>query len=240
MILLVFFAVAAILILTIPKESGEVQRLAVIATSEENAQTKQKSPAANEYPFRPASAGAPALLEGGTVSFFHDRKHLRVLVEITDSDLVQESEADNQHHYRSGDVLEIFIRPAGFRCYWEIYVTPNEKITVFFYPSPGRRLPSCLQSKPLDGLSFEVELHGSLNDYQDRDKGWKCDVVIPFNSLEKQCGQKFDFSKPWEIQISRYNHSVYLDKKEYSQLGIARGNLDFHDFSSWALLTFDK
>jgi len=238
MILFGCFAVAAILILT--TGAGEAQRLTVAAAFEANEQKNTKPPEAYEYPLRPTSAGAPALSEGGTVSFSYDRKHLRVLAEMTDSDLVQESEADNQYHYLSGDVFEIFIRPAGLRCYWEIYVTPNEKTTVFFYPSPGRRLPSCLQRNPLDGLTFGVELYGTLNDYKDRDKGWKCEVIIPFDALEKQCGQKFDFSKPWEIQVSRYNYSVYLDKKEYSQLGIARGNCDFHDFSSWALLTFDK
>jgi len=88
-------------------------------------------------------------------------------------------------------------------------------------------------------LTFRVELYGTLNKYQDRDKGWKCEVIIPFEALEKQCGQKLDFAIPWEIQVSRYNYSAYLDKAEYSQLGIATGKLDYHDFSSWALLTFE-
>jgi len=233
------FAVAAILTCVLANRSGRAERLSVVAVYEEDGMKAQRAPVACQYPFRPAWAGAPAISEEATVRFFHDRQHLRVAAAMIDSDLVQESDDNNRHHYLSGDVLEVFIRPADLQCYWEIFVTPNERTSVFFYPSAGRRLPGCLQKKTLDGLTFSVKLHGTLNMYQDRDNGWECEVTIPFEALEKQSEHKFDFTKPWEVQVSRYNYSAYLEKTECSQLGIATGRLDYHDFSSWVLLTFE-
>jgi len=118
------------------------------------------------YPFRPAGTKCPAKLnENGTVKFLWNENYLFVMADMDDSDIVQENDKDNQHHYLSGDVTELFIRPVGQRQYWEIFATPNNHKTVFSYSSPGRRLPSCRQPDGMPGYQIKVELDGTLNGY---------------------------------------------------------------------------
>ena len=132
LIVLGTLAMAAIPVLLRYNLTGRAERLPVAAAFATAGTQPQNRSGSGDYPFRPASASAPAVIEGGSVRFDYDRLQLRVTAEMTDSDLVQESDADNRLQYLSGDVLEIFIRPAGMQCYWEIHVTPNEKTSVFF------------------------------------------------------------------------------------------------------------
>jgi len=191
---------------------------------------------APSYPFLPATAKGSAVAEGGTVKFLHDKNRLIVLADMTDSDLVQENDKDNQHHYLSGDLLEVFVRPYGKKCYWELYGTPNNRRSVFFYPSFARRINTCLQDKLMDGLIIKTELKGTLNNYTDKDNGWRCLMIIPLKELEKECG-KIDFSQPLEVQVARYNYSVYLADQEFCQIGKSNSDYpNYHNFSSWVKL----
>jgi len=192
------------------------------------------------YPFFPAGKKCPpTVAEGGTVHFLWNEDYLFVMADMKDSDLVQESDKDNQHHYASGDVLEIFIRPAGQRCYWEIYATPNNRKTVFFYPSGGRQLPSCLLSNGMTDYQIKVELQGTLNNPADHDRGWRCIAAVPLKELRKQC--PLDFNSLWLVQVARYNYSAYLEETEFSQIGITTSEYpNYHRFASYAKLHLDK
>ena len=192
------------------------------------------------YPFLPAGTRCPTVLsEGGVVRFLWNEDYLWIMADMKDSDIVQECDQDNRHHYQTGDVLEIFIRPARHDWYWEFYATPNGHKTVFSYPSGGRRLPSCLLPSGMPDHQIKIELHGTLNNMSDRDNGWCCIVAIPLKELREKC--PLDFSIPWMVQVARYNYSVYLQKTEYSILGRTTSlDPDFHCFSSYALLYFDK
>jgi len=94
-------------------------------------------------------------------------------------------------------VLEIFIRPPDSQCYWEFFATPNQHQAVTFFLSSGRRLPGCLQKKGMDGYRITVELDGTLNNYADRDHGWKCIAAILLKELRKKC--RLDFSATWLV-----------------------------------------
>ena len=70
--------------------------------------------------------------ENENVKIIWDNKYIYVGAKLYDSDIVQESNEDWGHHYRTGDVMEVFLKPNGKRNYWEIYTTPNSKKTAFF------------------------------------------------------------------------------------------------------------
>ncbi|MGB9600116.1 MAG: sugar-binding protein, partial [Myxococcota bacterium] len=78
------------------------------------------------------------LHEAGYVQLAWDEDYLYAGIKFYDSDIVQESEENQQHHYRSGDLVEVFLKPERNTWYWEIYGTPNEKKTVFWFPGRGR------------------------------------------------------------------------------------------------------
>jgi|GEM_PF-2539723 len=216
----------------VPHVAGTIAELGVFS-----APAWEKVPA---LPFRSAGLEHPELTEGGTVKMLWNEDTLFLFADMVDSDLVQEEDKDGEHLYRFGDVLEIFIRPAGVRCYWEIYAAPNGRRSSFFYPSRGRRLPSCFTEPLMPGYQINVELRGTLNHPADRDQGWRCIAAIPMKALQAKAG-KLDFSKPWLMQVARYNYSVYLDNTEFSQIGITVSKSpDYHQFKSWVEVFLDK
>jgi len=193
-----------------------------------------------EYPFLPAAVGVNTVCEGGSVKFLWNEEYIFIMATMHDSDLVQENNQDNQHHYQTGDVLEVFLKPLGQSGYWEIYATPNDRQTVFYYPSFARRLPSALRKERMPGLITKIELNGTLNNPTDRDQGWRAIIIIPFKSLQKDCPQAKPQSQ-WIVQVSRYNYSLYLDACELSQIGRTFTPApNYHHFPSWAVLELSK
>ncbi len=149
--------------------------------------------------------------ENGTAKIIWDDKYIYVGAKLYDSDIVQESNEDWVHHYKTGDVLEVFLKPNGRLNYWEIYATPNSKKTAFFYYSRGRvGLPSGFSSK-MPGLIVASTCNGTLNNVNDRDQFWTTEMAIPRKELEKH-GGKIIPGKEWSFLVSRYNYSAYFDR----------------------------
>jgi len=77
------------------------------------------------------------LQEGGEVMACWDDQNLYVAVKFYDTDVCTDCKEDQTHSYGEGDTVELFIKPAHNSCYWELYATPNNKKTTFWYPSRG-------------------------------------------------------------------------------------------------------
>jgi len=181
------------------------------------------------------------LSEGGTIKLAWDARYLYVAAWMEDSDVVAEGQNDNEHHYMTGDVLEVFLKPHGARCYWELYGTPAAHKTVFFYPARGRAvLPSSARSD--FDLKVAASVEGTINDWHDRDKGWKVMLAIPLDALRKIGGPLDPESPEWSILVSRYNYSAYHEVMggELSAVIPSRGDSDFHRYERWTLLRLAK
>ncbi len=180
------------------------------------------------------------LTEGAKVQLAWDDDYLYLAAELDDSDVVAEVDEDNAHHYRSGDVLELFLRPPGKRHYWELYGVPNGRQTTFFYHSRGRTgLPGSLITGM--GMKVAAEVHGTLNDDSDKDKGWTLEMAVPRKALAAG-GAVIDVDAPaWQILVSRYNYSVYHEVQggELSTTS-EEPSPTFHDFKHWGTLRFIK
>ncbi|MCC6683168.1 MAG: carbohydrate-binding family 9-like protein [Phycisphaeraceae bacterium] len=175
------------------------------------------------------------LQERGSVQLAYDDHYLYAAIQFVDSDVVQEDDRDQQHHYQTGDVAEVFLKPdtAGNTHYWELYVTPNGRRTAFFFPGRGRLgLPSCFMYK--SDLRVAAHVQGTLNDWHDRDEGWSAEMAIPLAELAAM-GVPLTADHPWRVFVGRYNYSRYLGRVELSmspQLPVT----DYHTFESYASL----
>lgn len=97
-----------------------------------------------------------------------------------DRDVVQEEDSDQQHHYRTGDVVELFLKPKEAPYYWEFYPTPQGRRTVFFAPSRGRfGLPSNLPVSYDGQVRVAASVDGTINDWQSPDVGWCAEISVP-------------------------------------------------------------
>ena len=178
------------------------------------------------------------LREKASVKLIWDDNYLYVGAEFQDSDVVQEGKEDQSHFYSTGDLLEVFLKPAKENYYWEIYGTPNNKKSWFSFPSRGRIFfPSCASYMP-ENFKVAASVDGTLDNWKDKDKGWTVEMAIPIKELTVY-GAKFDNSADWTILLARYNYSVYLQGAElsaYPQLS----NVNWHLYEEYAKLRLEK
>lgn len=178
------------------------------------------------------------LQEKGKVKLLWDDNYLYVGAEFEDSDVVQEGKEDQSHFYSTGDLIEVFIKPAKENYYWEIYGTPDNKKTWFAFASRGRIFfPACASYIP-ENLKVAAAVDGTLNNWKDKDKGWSIEMAIPIKELTVY-GAKFDNSAGWTILLARYNYSAYFQAPEltaYPELS----NVNWHLYEEYAKLRLEK
>lgn len=176
--------------------------------------------------------------EQGAVKLLWDDNYLYVGAQLEDSDVMNEGTEDQTHLYKTGDLIEVFLKPSGENYYWEVYGTPNNKKSWFFFPSRGRIIfPACANYLPPD-FNVAATIAGTLNNWRERDTGWTIEMAIPIKELTVY-GAKFDNSCNWTVLIARYNYSAYLEKTElssYPQLSA----VNFHLYEEYARLKLVK
>ncbi len=178
------------------------------------------------------------IYEKATVKLLWSNDYLYVGAELEDSDVMNAGDSNQSHLYLTGDLIEVFLKPAGENYYWEVYGAPNNKKTWFFFPSRGRILfPACASYLPED-LNVAATVNGTLNNWRDRDKGWTVEIAIPIKELTAY-GAKFDNSANWTVLFGRYNYSAYLKKTEYSAYPLL-SNFNFHIYEEYARLRLEK
>lgn len=176
---------------------------------------------------------APA--EGGTIRLLWDDAYLYVGFVLNDTDMIQKENRDQQHHYRTGDVLELFLKPADQSHYWEFYVAPNGCKTAFFFPKRGDN-PQADDLAYQQGFTVAVSGNGTLNDNQ-LDRNWTGMLAIPLAALKAK-GIPLDQNHAWTIFVGRYNYWQELTRCEltmFPPLPVA----SFHKYEYWARLQLD-
>jgi len=173
------------------------------------------------------------LCEGGEVMMCWDDRNLYVGVRFHDSDVCTEVTEDQVHAYGQGDTLEWFIKPENSTWYWELYATPNNKKTTFWFPSRGRILPSCFKDYK-SGLRVAAGVNGTLNNWRDTDEGWTAEMAMPLADLTAY-GDKFEPGAKWRVLVARYNYSRCLPRIEYTMCPVLT-QTNYHLYERYAPL----
>jgi Carbohydrate family 9 binding domain-like len=178
---------------------------------------------------------------GGVVKFLWDDKYLYVGAKFYDEDVIAENTTNQMHHYKFGDLLELFIRPPKNTMYWELYCTPLSNKSAFFLPNGGRCfLPSCGSYTGMKGMKVAAKINGTVNNWRDKDKGWTAEMAVPIKDLTAY-GDKFGPGQAWRFFIGRYNYSRYNSNLEL--LGITDfkdGKTSYHYKQNWGTLKIVK
>ena len=180
------------------------------------------------------------VVEPGKVKLLWDDKYLYIGFEFTDLDIVAEGMKDQEHHYRTGDVAEVFLKPLAKTWYWELYVTPRGHKTAFFFPGRGLLgLPSGFPEKPaLHGMKAAAFCKGTLNNSWDKDKKWTAEMAIPRSEIG-MAGEKLDPEVPWLIFFGRYNYGRYLNQQENSSYP-QQAKIGYHVHEDYGRLKMEK
>lgn len=141
------------------------------------------------------------LAEAGKFRVAWDKATLYVGIEWTDHDIVAKGEKDHDLHFQLGDLCEVFLRHEDQERYWELYVTPAQKKSCFWFKR--RRDP--LQVDREFGLRVAARVDGTLNERDDTDRGWSAEMAISSKDLTAH-GALFGPQSSWRLLVSRYNY----------------------------------
>lgn len=148
------------------------------------------------------------LIEGGKVQFAWDEKYFYLAATFEDSDIVATGDKDQLHHYKLGDVCELFLKSDDNIWYCELYVTPRGNKTSFGFP--GGSVESLEDYK--SDLIVAANNIGTLNDETDKDTRWTAEMAMPVKDLTAR-GETFGPGSNWRVFVGRYNYSDYSNSK---------------------------
>ena len=110
------------------------------------------------------------------------------------------------------DVFEMFLKPSEDKlAYYEFKVNAlNTDLELFF---PSRGAGGYGRFAPLSKLGMEsaVHLDGTLNHWEDVDKGWTVEGRIPWTAFQATGGRPKPGDK-WRFALCRYDYSATLDR----------------------------
>jgi hypothetical protein len=172
-----------------------------------------------------------------TARLLWDDRYLYFGAEMEDQDLYATVKERNGQTWND-DVFELFFKPDSKKLgYYEFQVNAlNTPLELFL---PGRGGGGYARFGPLTprlGLESAVRLRGSLNRWQDRDRGWSVEGRIPWSAFKASGGRPRP-GATWRFALCRYDYSVYLERPEMSSTA-PLSVPDFHRYEDYGALTF--
>ncbi len=171
-----------------------------------------------------------------TARLLWDDHYLYFAAEMEDADLYADVKERNGITWEN-DVFELFFKPAADkRLYYEFQVNAaNTQLELFF---PSRGSGGYRRAAPLTkvGMESAVALDGTLNHWEDQDKGWTVEGRIPWDGF-KAAGGKPKAGARWRFALCRYDYSAAFEEPELSSTApLTQPN--FHRYEDYGELTF--
>jgi hypothetical protein len=171
-----------------------------------------------------------------TARLLWDNTYLYFCADMEDEDLYATVKEPNGMTWHD-DVFELFFRPAADKLpYYEFQVNAlNTQLELFL---PSRGAGGYERFAPLTRLGMEsaVKLRGTLNKWEDRDKGWTVEGRIPWTAFKPTGGRPKPGDR-WRFALCRYDYSVTLDQPELSSTAPLT-KPDFHRYEDYGELVF--
>ena len=171
-----------------------------------------------------------------TVKICYDDDNLYLLFECEDPDVFTLYEARDSWLWES-DVVELFAAPKDDSPnYYEFEFSPNGAIFDGRFVNRGSGGFRRWASWDCD-LRMKAVVHGTINDWKDRDEGYTVEAAIPREAFEETIGSAPFEGQTWRFAAVRMEYSVTLSKEEGAITArCTDGN--FHNRDQWYYLTF--
>ncbi|MDF7823898.1 carbohydrate-binding family 9-like protein [Pontiellaceae bacterium B12227] len=161
----------------------------------------------HDFSYSTDASGTPA--EKTHVRFAWNAQGLFVHAELEDSYIVAKSREDEQLHFETGDVFELFVKPPDEDYCWEMYATPYANKSTLFFPRDrsGMNVQNFLHDHSFRGLEVSARIE---------DRGWVADMFVPVEQLTALGGDWAE-GAAWSVLCGRYNfNNDELDNPELS------------------------
>jgi hypothetical protein len=169
--------------------------------------------------------------EGAEVRFAWNEQGLYVRAMLEDSHVIATDRRDEQLHFQTGDVFELFVKPLDDDYYWEMYATPFGNRATLFFPRQreGMTVADFLNRHAYHGLDVSAGITAT---------GWVAHMSVPARQLTA-LGATWGAETPWTVLCGRYNYNnEALDDPELSMLPPVSAT-NYHLTAEYALLNFE-
>jgi hypothetical protein len=171
-----------------------------------------------------------------TARLLWNNRYLFFSADMEDSDLFADVKERNGVLWEN-DVFELFFKPAVDKlAYYEFQVNALNTNLELFLPSRGSGGYRRFAKEDTLGMESAVHLRGTLNKWQDRDKGWSVEGRIPWSAFKPTGGRPKPGDK-WRFALCRYDYSVAFERPELSSTAPLTVS-DFHRYEDYGVLTF--
>ncbi|HVE43158.1 MAG TPA: PQQ-dependent sugar dehydrogenase [Planctomycetota bacterium] len=165
-----------------------------------------------------------------------DREYLYFLAEMEDSDLYATIKEHNGKLWEN-DVFELFFKPAAAKPgYYEFQVNAAGATLELFFPRRGSGGFDRFRNDADFHLQASVKLDGSLNHWQDKDKGWTVEGRLPWRDFIRSGGRP-QVDEEWSFALCRYDYSADFEGPELSTCA-PLSQINFHQYEDYATLRF--
>jgi hypothetical protein len=165
-----------------------------------------------------------------------DDKHLYFGADMDDSDLFADVKEHNGRTWEN-DVFELFFKPSREKLtYYEFQVNPLNTRLELFLPSRGSGGYRRFGPTTKFGMESAVQLRGTLNEWQDQDKGWTVEGRIPWSAFQASGGRP-EAGARWRFALCRFDYSAEFERPELSSTA-ALTQPEFHRYEDYGELRF--
>lgn len=165
-----------------------------------------------------------------------DDENLYFTAEMDDVDLYADVKEHNGMTW-TNDVFELFFKPAEKELkYYEFQVNAANTQLELFMPSRGSGGYQRYGARGKMGMESAVTLQGTLNKWQDDDKGWTAEGRIPWTAFEGT-GGKPKANAQWRFALCRYDYSKAYETPDLSSTAPLTYP-DFHRYEDYGVLKF--
>jgi hypothetical protein len=169
--------------------------------------------------------------EGAEVRFAWNRQGLYVHAVLEDSFVVAMDRRNEQLHFKSGDVFELFVKPLDDDYYWEMYATPFGNRSTLFFPREreGMTVDDFLTRHAYHALEVSADMTST---------GWQTQMFVPARQLTA-AGAHWGAGTEWTVLCGRYNYNnEALEDPELSMLPPVL-TTNYHLTAEYAVLKFE-
>src|SRR5437588_863659 len=165
-----------------------------------------------------------------------NRDYLYFFAEMEDTDVFAHVKQHNGQTW-DNDVFELFFKPATNKTgYYEFQVNAANTKFDMFLPARGAGAIPRFKNERKFHLESAVLVDGTLNHWEDHDKGWSVEGRIPWRDFAPTGGRP-EINEVWTFALCRYDYSADLENPALSS-SAPLAQRDFHHYEDYAPLKF--
>jgi hypothetical protein len=170
-----------------------------------------------------------------------DDEYFYVGAELEEPDIRATLTEHDSVIFRDND-FEVFLNPSGDgRNYFEFEINALNTGWDLFLAKPYREGGKADNSWEIPGLHTAIGIHGTLNQPNDRDRGWTVEMAFPWSAFASRAPvTRPHAGDTWRVNFSRVEWRHVPGEKEDNWVWSPQGLINMHVPDRWGYVRFER